>query len=475
MNSPDDARRLHALSELQILDSGAEAAYGDLVALACELTRAPVAFITLADRHRLWVKACEGLVVDELPVDSSLCHLAILTPRHPFIVEDLQNDPRVAHLAVAPGLERMRAYLGVPLLDPHGVALGTLCVLDDRVRRFETSQINNLQRLARQVTLLLKQRETLNQLEELDIYFSAFMNNGPFVAYIKDRNWRFSYVNEPFLQQLGLSRDEVIGKDDYAFWREAAPRFREVDEQVMRELKPRRIVERMTTLDGRRLFWQSYKFPLVTRHGISLAGLSVDITEHIEQQQMLEASQRQLLDMMQAAEQRSVTDALTGLYNRRAFDLRLAEHLTRAEEKGIPLSLLLIDVDHFKSYNDAYGHQAGDTALQDISRLLQQSCRDGDASFRYGGEEFAILLPGADLSAAQRVAERCRAAAANHAWSRRAITLSIGVAAHAPGMDAYALTEQADQALYAAKAGGRNRIATVAPTPSSPPNRSRPD
>lgn len=227
----------------------------------------------------------------------------------------------------------------------------------------------------------------------------------------------------------------------------------------MNELKPSRLVERMTAPDGRRLFWQSYKFPLVTRQGIALAGLSVDVTEHIEQQHMLEASQRQLLDMMQAAEQRSVTDALTGLFNRRAFDLRLAEHLRRAEDQGTPLSMLLIDVDHFKTYNDAFGHQAGDTALQTVSQLLLQSCRDNDACFRYGGEEFAILLSGADLTAAHLVAERCRAAVANHAWSRRAVTLSVGIATYRTGMDAYTFTEGADRALYAAKNAGRNRIA----------------
>ncbi len=459
MTPSDDARRLHALSELQILDSGAESAYEDLVALACQLTRAPVAFVTLADRERLWFKACHGLVVTEVPVESSLCHLAILTPQQPFIVEDLRSDPRVAHLAVAPGMERMRSYLGVPLLTPQGIALGTLCVLDDRVRRFATDQIESLQRLARQITLLLQQRETLNQLEELDINFSAFMNNGPFIAYIKDRDWRYSYVNEPFLQQLGLTREDILDKDDFAIWPEAAPRFREMDEQVMRELKPSRQIERLVTPDGSRFFWQSYKFPLATRHGIALAGLSVDVTEHIEQQHLLEASQRQLLDMMQAAEQRSVTDALTGLYNRRAFDLHLAEQLQRAEEKALPLSMLLIDVDLFKTYNDAYGHQAGDAALQDIARLLLQSCRDGDASFRYGGEEFAILLPGADSVAAHQVAERCRLVVAQHPWSRRPITLSLGVAIHRPGMTAYDLTEAADQALYAAKAAGRNRVA----------------
>ena len=467
MTAPDDAQRRHALSELQILDSGIEAAYEDLVVLACQLTRAPVAFITLADRHRLWFKACQGLTVAEVPVDASLCHLAIRTPRQPFLVEDLQGDPRVAHLRSAPGLERMRAYLGIPLLDRHGVALGTLCVMDDRVRRFETVQVDNLQRLARQVTLLLQQRGTLRQLEELDINFSAFMNNGPFIAYIKDRDWRYRYVNEPFLQQLELTRDEVLGQDDFTIWPEAAPRFRQVDEQVMNELKPSRLVERLTTHDGRRIFWQSYKFPLATRQGIALAGLSVDVTEHIEQQHLLEASQRQLLGMMQAAEQRSVTDALTGLFNRRAFDLRLAEHLLRAEEQRTPLSMLLIDVDHFKAYNDTYGHQAGDSALQAVGQLLLQSCRDNDACFRYGGEEFAILLPGADLTAAHLVAERCRAAVANHAWSRRPITLSVGLATHRAGMDAYSLTEGADRALYAAKGAGRNRIAAE-PGPEAP-------
>ncbi|MDQ7912861.1 diguanylate cyclase [Pseudomonas sp. 102515] len=467
MTAPDDAQRLHALSELQILDSGVEAAYEDIVVLACQLTRAPVAFITLADQHRLWFKACQGLTVAEVPVDASLCHLAIRTPREPFLVEDLQGDPRVAHLRSAPGLEEMRAYLGIPLLDRHGVALGTLCVMDDRVRRFETAQVDNLQRLARQVIILLQQHETLRQLDELNINFSAFMNNGPFIAYIKDRDWHYRYVNEPFLQQLELTRDKVLGQDDFTIWPEAAPRFRQVDEQVMSELKPSRLVERMTAPDGRRLFWQSYKFPLVTRQGIALAGLSVDVTEHIEQQHMLEASQRQLLDMMQAAEQRSVTDALTGLLNRRAFDLRLAEHLLRAEEQRTPLSMLLIDVDHFKAYNDAYGHQAGDTALQAVGQLLLQSCRDNDACFRYGGEEFAILLPGADLTAAHLVAERCRVAVANHAWSRRPITLSVGLVTHGAGMDAYTLTEGADRALYAAKGAGRNRIAAE-PGPEAP-------
>ena len=460
MTQPDDAQRLHALSELQILDSGVEAAYQDLVVLACQLTRAPMAFITLADRHRLWFKACQGTSVTEVPVESSLCHLAILTPCQPYVVEDLHSDPRVAHLQTAPGLERMRAYLGVPLLDPQGIALGTLCVLDEHPRRFEAGQIENMQRLARQITMLLRQRETLQQLEELNINFAAFMNNGPFVAYIKDNDWRYTYVNEPFLQQLGVTRDEVLGHDDFAVWAEPAPSFRESDQQVMSDLKPSRLIECMTARDGRQIFWQSYKFPLVTRHGLSLAGLSVDVTEHIEQQHLLEASQQQLLDLMQAAEQRSVTDALTGLYNRRAFDLQLAEHLQRAEENAtaLPLSLLLIDVDHFKAYNDAYGHQAGDAALQEISRLLLQSCRDGDASFRYGGEEFTILLPGADMAAAHRVAERCRLTVAQHPWSRRPITLSIGAATHQPGMTVFSLTEAADQALYAAKAAGRNRV-----------------
>lgn len=163
--------------------------------------------------------------------------------------------------------------------------------------------------------------------------------------------------------------------------------------------------------------------------------------------------------------QQSATDPLTGVANRRALMQALGTALAHPPPR--PLLLLMIDVDHFKAFNDRYGHPAGDRCLQQVASALADELRAGDCLARYGGEEFAILLPGADLTAAHLVAERCRAAVANHAWSRRPITLSVGLATHRAGMDAYSLTEGADRALYAAKGAGRNRIAAE-PGPEAP-------
>ena len=161
-------------------------------------------------------------------------------------------------------------------------------------------------------------------------------------------------------------------------------------------------------------------------------------------------------------------DGLTGLANRRAFDERLAAEISRARRERTPLSLLLVDVDHFKPYNDLYGHLAGDDCLRDVAELLRQVAtqRGGDFAARYGGEEFAVLLSGTTADGAIRVGERLRekmaSARLEHAGSPSGqLTLSIGVAAlHAEDVedDAQDLIRRADQALYQAKDGGRDRV-----------------
>lgn len=164
-------------------------------------------------------------------------------------------------------------------------------------------------------------------------------------------------------------------------------------------------------------------------------------------------------------------DALTGLFNRRHFDLRLAEDLREAQCTGQPLALLLLDVDHFKSVNDAFGHAAGDAALRTVAAVLSSRLRrGGDMLARYGGEEFAMVLPGADPAAAAALAERLRQAVADAPvpapLADRRLTISIGVAVYPGGglpADASWLLRRADAALYAAKRAGRNRVQVDAP------------
>ena len=162
------------------------------------------------------------------------------------------------------------------------------------------------------------------------------------------------------------------------------------------------------------------------------------------------------------------TDGLTGLANRRAFDERLADEWARARRDGAQLSLLLIDVDHFKAFNDHYGHLAGDGCLRALGRILSAHARrPADLAARYGGEEFAVLLPGTGADGCAEVGEEIRGAlrdlAMLHAQSlpSRLVTVSVGAATGFPSQtttDCSALVAAADRALYAAKDSGRDRL-----------------
>ncbi|NRF71103.1 diguanylate cyclase [Aquincola sp. S2] len=176
-------------------------------------------------------------------------------------------------------------------------------------------------------------------------------------------------------------------------------------------------------------------------------------------------------------------DGLTGIANRRVFDEVLARECQRAQRSGPPLSLVMADIDHFKRYNDRHGHQAGDDCLRQVARAIATAVgRVGDLAARYGGEEFAVVLPNTDAAAAALVAERIRAAVAAlalpHGASETAacVTVSLGVATLAaqplPGAadTPQTLLARADQALYRAKAAGRNRVATAANAASPAPD-----
>lgn len=162
----------------------------------------------------------------------------------------------------------------------------------------------------------------------------------------------------------------------------------------------------------------------------------------------------------------TTTDPLTGIVNRRGFDMVFSREFADAAQNGRPLSLLLLDIDHFKALNDAFGHQRGDECLRALSRnMCETMARRQDVVCRYGGEEFAIVLPDTDDAAARIVAERVRRAiealAFRHPTSVSGVTtVSIGYAVvdHAIQQDGGALIKRADEALYRAKASGRNRV-----------------
>jgi diguanylate cyclase (GGDEF)-like protein len=164
-------------------------------------------------------------------------------------------------------------------------------------------------------------------------------------------------------------------------------------------------------------------------------------------------------------------DGLTGLFNRRSFDIKLEEEFRRARRQSAMLGLVMIDVDNFKAYNDRYGHPAGDACLRSVSAAIEGEIkRPADGVARYGGEEFAVLLPNTDEAGAFEVAERIRLAVKRlgleHTDSRdKCVTISAGVAslaAGAPASTSGALVQLADRALYAAKQGGRDVVMAAA-------------
>ncbi|MDQ3005929.1 MAG: GGDEF domain-containing protein, partial [Chloroflexota bacterium] len=155
----------------------------------------------------------------------------------------------------------------------------------------------------------------------------------------------------------------------------------------------------------------------------------------------------------------SLTDPLTSLYNRRHLDLFLTNEIARAHRYSHKLSVILVDIDYFKDYNDQFGHSAGDEALRQVADCLKNGRRVIDVVARIGGEEFAVILPEADINGALKCAKKLRASVASISELKRPITISLGLV----GLkgDIYkpeALLHQADQALYEAKKTGRNRI-----------------
>ena len=187
-------------------------------------------------------------------------------------------------------------------------------------------------------------------------------------------------------------------------------------------------------------------------------------------EQQLESSSTEISRLREDLEdvrRESITDAMTGIFNRRLFDMRLREEASLAQENSHNLSLLLIDIDKFKNFNDTYGHLIGDLILKLLAHMLTDTIKGRDTAARYGGEEFAVILPETSLQNAVKVAEVIRTRIGEKELKNRAtgenmgrVTVSIGVGGYLLGEDLPDLIARADAALYAAKHAGRDRVLT---------------
>jgi diguanylate cyclase (GGDEF)-like protein len=215
--------------------------------------------------------------------------------------------------------------------------------------------------------------------------------------------------------------------------------------------------------DGSKLYWNAYRFRFVDPSGKRfVASLAIDVTrasvaeaEVARYQVELEAANARLHEM-------TITDSLTRVKNRRAFDDRVQHEFALAVRHNLPLSLMMLDADHFKSFNDTFGHAEGDAMLRAIATTIQANIRATDMVARYGGEEFAVILPNTGLEDTKLLAERiCRAVEAMESPKRK-ITVSIGIASKTPELlNRDNFFSLADEALYCAKSKGRNCISVA--------------
>jgi len=209
--------------------------------------------------------------------------------------------------------------------------------------------------------------------------------------------------------------------------------------------------------------------PAHTPTGLVVIAAIVDLSERKREERRLSRHAEMLVTANAELAELASTDSLTSLWNRRAFLEQLSIQLELSVRGARALSVLILDVDHFKPYNDQFGHLAGDEVLREVARVLRDHARRSDYLARIGGEEFGVILPETSRAGALHFAERFRRAIETSAWPRRSITISVGAATVAflsavprpRSPECSEVLSAADRALYAAKESGRNRIAHV--------------
>lgn len=319
-------------------------------------------------------------------------------------------------------------------------------------------------------------QKALQEQEKARSQMAQLFEGMPVACFTYDSEGIVQEWNREAEQVYGYRAEEAIGRSIYDLFcsPEDIARTQQVIEWVFSGQEVRNIEWMDRTRTGERKWVLCSTFPIIDPNGSVVGAISanVDVTARKKQEEIIEA-QREELESQNESLQRitqqlavanaelekvAATDALTGLPNHRVFRERLWREFLWSLEHDAPLSLILLDVDHFKRFNDTFGHQAGDEVLRKIANVLLEVCGEEFFPARYGGEEFVVTLPGADAEKGMDFAQNLRRAVEDTPCCYQPITISLGVATlDLHTLNPESMVEEADQALYVSKRNGRNR------------------
>ncbi|WP_372015763.1 diguanylate cyclase [Tistrella mobilis] len=474
------AERLRELHRVLVAPHpNVEAAYADVIATGRHILDMKIGMISriVDDRYDVLAVGSDGEIDiragDSFPLANTYCAEVIARLRSVSI--DCAGDN--TFLCVHPVYLRygFESYAAAPVW-VNGRIYGTLAFVDPRKRLpgFGEGEVEFLEMMATALGRILERniadrdrRLAEKRLGEAARLFGTAFDQAPIGMALVSTDGRFLKVNRALCRICGYEEHELLAID---FQNITDPEHLQTDlsllEAVLRgEREDYRIEKRYIRKDGS-LVWAELSVSLVRdEDGGPLYFVSQ--IQNIDDQKALlaelEAQKAQVEDVNRRLERLASTDSLTGLANRRAFMARFEEELARHEALGKSLCLVLIDIDHFKRFNDHFGHPAGDEALRRVAEEMANHLPTDCLLARHGGEEFAALLTATEIHDALARAEEVRDAVAGITDLPSPVTISIGLASCAPGsghddLSRAELIAAADEALYCAKEAGRNRV-----------------